>query len=78
MNRRDRLEADLAVCHGKVCVQGTRVMDSVVLDNLAAGLSPEEIMRSDPSITLEDVRASMAYAAVLARERLVNGLPRAA
>jgi len=53
-------------------------MASVVLDNLAAGLSPEEIMRSDPSITLEDVRASMAYAAVLARERLVNGLPRAA
>jgi uncharacterized protein (DUF433 family) len=42
---------------------------AVVLENLAAGVTAEEIVGSYPSLTLEDVRASMAYAASLARER---------
>lgn len=43
-------------------------MVSVVLDNLADGLSPEEIVDSYPPLTLEDVRAAIAYAAALTRE----------
>ena len=43
-------------------------MISVVLDNLAEGLSPEEIVREYPPLTNEDVRAAVAYAAALARE----------
>lgn len=78
MNWRDRLTANPDVCHGTMCIQGTRIMASVVLDNLAAGLSPEEIVRSYPSITIDDVRATVAYAAELARERLVIVLPGAA
>ena len=31
------ISVDPAVCHGKACIKGTRVMVSVVLDNLAAG-----------------------------------------
>jgi uncharacterized protein (DUF433 family) len=46
-------------------------MVSVILDNLAAGLSPAEIVRSYPSLQLVDVAAAMAYAAELARERVV-------
>ncbi len=46
-------------------------MVSVVLDNLAAGLSPSELVRSYPSLQPEDVAAAMAYAAELARERIV-------
>jgi uncharacterized protein (DUF433 family) len=46
-------------------------MVSVVLDNLADGLSPEEIVRSYPSVTPEGVRAAIAYAADLAREQVV-------
>ena len=46
-------------------------MVSVVLDNLAAGLAPAEIIRSYPSLQLDDISASMAYAAELARERVV-------
>ena len=46
-------------------------MVSVVLDNLAAGLSPAEIIRSYPSLQPDDVAAAMAYAAELARERVV-------
>jgi hypothetical protein len=38
------------VCHGKACFRGTRVMVSVVLDNLAAGLTPEQILKEYPSL----------------------------
>jgi len=37
MDWRDRITIDPAVCHGKACIKGTRVMVSVVLDNLGAG-----------------------------------------
>lgn len=46
-------------------------MVSVVLDNLAAGMAPAEIIRSYPSLQLEDVSAAVGYAAELARERVV-------
>ena len=46
-------------------------MVAVVLDNLAAGLDTHEILRSYPSLMTEDVQAAMAYAADLARERMV-------
>ena len=72
MNWRDRITVDPAVCHGQACIKGTRIMAAVVLDNLAAGLGTEEILQSYPSLTAEDVRAAMAYAADLARERLVS------
>ena len=46
-------------------------MVSVVLDNLAAGADVAEILRLYPSLKREDVAAAIAYAAELARERLV-------
>ena len=46
-------------------------MVSVILDNLVAGLTTAEIVRSYPSIGPDDVAAAMAYAANLARERVV-------
>jgi uncharacterized protein (DUF433 family) len=70
-NWRDRISVDPKVCHGQACVAGTRVFVSVVLDNLAAGHSPEEIIVEYPSLTLEDVRACLHYAADLAHERTV-------
>jgi uncharacterized protein (DUF433 family) len=43
-------------------------MVSVILDNLADGLTPEEIVEEYPPLTLPDVRAAIAYAAALTRE----------
>jgi uncharacterized protein (DUF433 family) len=43
-------------------------MVSVILDNLADGLSAEAIIAEYPALVLEDVRAAMAYAADLAGE----------
>ncbi len=66
----DRITADATICHGKPCIKGTRVMVSVVLDNLAAGESPEAVAAAH-RITLDDVRAAMHYAAALARDIVV-------
>ena len=71
MDWRTRISTDPTVCHGKACIKGTRIMASVVLDNLAAGQSPDEVMRLYPTLRREDVTAVMAYAAELARERIV-------
>ena len=71
MDWRAHITADPHVCHGKACFAGTRVMVSVVLDNLAAGLPPERIRQSYPSLQPEHIPAALAYAAELARDRLV-------
>ena len=71
MNWRERITANPLVCHGKACIKGTRIMVSVILDNLASDTSEEEILKSYPSLTPEDIKAAIAYAAELSRERLV-------
>lgn len=71
-NWRDFITADPEVCHGKPCIKGTRIMVSVVLDNLAAGVTLDELLKSYPSLTREAVQAAIAYAADLARERIVR------
>jgi Uncharacterized conserved protein len=71
MDWRDRITVDPQICHGKACISGTRVMVSVILDNLAAKITPQEILASYPSIRSEDIEAAISYAAELARERHV-------
>ena len=71
MNWQDRIAVDPLVCHGQACVLGTRVAVSVVLDNLAAGVPRDEILRSYPSLKNEDIDGCIAYAAELARVRFV-------
>jgi uncharacterized protein (DUF433 family) len=76
MNRwQDRISIDPTICHGTACIKGTRVMVSVILDNLAAGETPEGIVKSYPSLKPDDVRAAMAYAAALAREETIPLAP---
>lgn len=70
MNWRDRITVDPSICHGKACIKGTRVMVSVVLDNLGAGETPEQIAAAY-SLAPEDIQAALLYAAELAKERFV-------
>ena len=70
----DYITVDPSVCHGKACIKGTRIMVSVILDNLAAGINADEIIKSYPSLNQESVKAAIAYAAEMARERVV-GMP---
>ncbi|HFQ94362.1 MAG TPA: DUF433 domain-containing protein [Anaerolineae bacterium] len=65
MDWRDYITVDPAVCHGRACIKGTRIMVSVILDNLAARLTTDEIIKSYPSLSREAVQAAISYAAEL-------------
>jgi uncharacterized protein (DUF433 family) len=67
-NWKERITVDPAVCHGKACIRGTRVLVSSVIDNVAAGVSRREILRAYPALAEADIEAALAYAAELARE----------
>jgi uncharacterized protein (DUF433 family) len=71
MNWRDRISVDPAICHGKACITGTRIMVSVVLDNVAANVGTDELLKSYPTLSRDDIQAALEYAAELARERTV-------
>jgi len=72
VNWKDYITFDPDVCHGKACFKGTRIMVSVVLDNLAAGLNYDQIVKSYPSLNREMIQAAMSYAAELAKERVLR------
>jgi uncharacterized protein (DUF433 family) len=78
MDWRERISSDPNICHGKACIRGTRVMVSVVLDNLAAKRTSEQILKSYPSLNEDDILAAIAYAADLAREDIIPFMPGAA
>ena len=63
-----RISVDPNVCGGKPCVKGTRIYIAILLDALAEGLTPEQLLDHYPQLTLEDIRAVLAYAAALAQE----------
>jgi uncharacterized protein (DUF433 family) len=69
-----RVTTDPQVCHGKPCIRGTRVLVSVVLDNLSDGLTAAEIVEEYPALTPGDVRAALGYASELAREEELTPL----
>lgn len=58
---------------GKPCIRGLRMTVTDVLEYLAGGMSPEEIVAEFPDLTLEDIRACLAFAAD--RERKLASLP---
>ena len=66
----DRITVDPGVCGGKPCVRGTRIYIAIVLDSLAEGLTPDEIMKEYPPLTLDDIHVALAYAAELSRENI--------
>jgi len=69
---KERISIDPNVCHGKPCLKGTRIWVSLIVDNLASGSSEEEILTAYPSLTRDDIRAALAYAAEMTRERYVD------
>ena len=71
-NWRERISIDPKVCHGKPCIKGTRIWVSLIVDNLADGATEDEIQEAYPALTKDDIKAALAYAAEMARERYVD------
>jgi len=68
----ERIFVNPDVCFGKPCIKGTRIWVSLVLDMIADGMTFDEILKEYPQLKIEDIRAVMAYAAEMTRERYVE------
>jgi len=71
MNSVDRIAVDPGICHGQPCVKGTRIPVWLVVQYLANGDTTDDILKAYPTLIREDVQACLAYAAELARERII-------
>ena len=58
------------VCGGRPCIRDTRIEIAVILDGLAEGLTEADIIDHYPQLTVEDIRAALAYAAELSHESI--------
>jgi uncharacterized protein (DUF433 family) len=57
------IESKPGVLGGKPCVRGTRISVEFILELLASGASPEDVLRSYPQVTREGLAAALRYAA---------------
>lgn len=68
-----RIWIDPARCGGRPCIRGHRIWVSLVLDLLADGLTPQEVIaRHYPQISMEDIHACIAYGSAMSHERFVS------
>ena len=58
----NRITVDPEQCGGRPCIRGMRIRVSDVLDLLANGLTPEQVLEELPELELEDIRASLQFA----------------
>jgi len=68
MNYRDIITIEPGKRGGKPCIRGLRITVYDVLEYLASGMSPQQILADFPDLTSEDIQACLAYAAD--RERM--------
>jgi uncharacterized protein (DUF433 family) len=68
----ERIAIDPNVCFGKPCIRGTRIWVSLIIDNLAAGNTEEDVLTEYPQLEHEDILAALVYAAEITRERHVD------
>ncbi|MCF8038030.1 MAG: DUF433 domain-containing protein [Desulfohalobiaceae bacterium] len=66
----DRISFDSNVMGGKACIRGMRVTVSLVLNLVANGMTPEEIIEAYPYLEKDDIRQALQYAAWLSEERV--------
>ena len=75
MTKRDdllkRISIDPNVCFGKPCIRGTRIWVSLIVDNLAEGVSESELLGRLSAAPAPDIRAAPTYAADMTRERII-------
>lgn len=65
----DRITRDPAVMGGKACIRGMRVTVAMIVRNISAGRTREELLEDYPYLENEDITQALAYAAYLAEER---------
>jgi uncharacterized protein (DUF433 family) len=67
-----RITVDPAICFGKPTIRGHRLWVSVILGYLAEGWTVDEVLAEHPMLDVDDVRACIAYGALLADVRFAD------
>ncbi len=67
----ERIWIDPTRCGGKPCIRGHRIWVSLIVDLIAEGHSEPEILEAYPGIEIDDIRACLAFASEMTRERFV-------
>lgn len=58
----DRITVNPNQCGGRPCVRGLRIRVTDVLDLLASGLTPDQVIQELPDLEIEDIAACLHYA----------------
>jgi len=69
----DRITVTPEIRSGKPCIKGTRITVYDVLEYLAGGMSEQDILADFPSLTSDDIRACLAFAAARERRLAISG-----
>jgi uncharacterized protein (DUF433 family) len=72
MELSERITTDPNVCHGKPCIRGLRYPVENLLEWLAGGMTPDEILADYTDFERDDIRAALAFAARLARTQRID------
>lgn len=67
----NRIEIDVDKLGGKPVIKGTRIPVALIIELIANGLEPDEIIKEYPELTIEDIKAALLYAARLAENEVV-------
>lgn len=76
MDWRARIVADSEVLAGKPVIKGSRISVEFVLELLAAGYTPQEIRDQYDCVTVDDIRACLAYAKEVIHSERVYAIKR--
>ena len=71
MDYRNVITIEPNKCGGKPCIRGLRITVTDVLEYLASGMTPEEILEDFDYLTMEDIQACLSYAADRERHQLI-------
>lgn len=74
MRLEDRITVTPSIRSGKPCIKGTRITVYDVLEYLAGGMSESDILADFPSLTSDDIRACLSFAAARERRLASSGL----
>jgi uncharacterized protein (DUF433 family) len=67
-----RIDIDPEICSGKPCVAGTRMRAADILRGLSSGDTEADILESFPYISLQDIRACLAFAAYVTAQPVTH------
>lgn len=68
---KERVIVDPDIHHGDPCIKGTRIPVSIIVGSVADKMSLEEVRAAYPQLSVEDIRAALAYAADVLRREVI-------